>query len=275
MDITIAATHGVNSVIRATPDVTEVRAQGMPLSRLEWRVASVTAVHTETPHARTLVLDVPQWPGHRAGQHVDVRLVAEDGYQAQRSYSIASPPERIPLELTIERLDDGEVSPYLCDVLGIGDGVEVRGPIGGYFVWEIAQGGPLFLVAGGSGIVPLMAMLRHFAAAPSGVRARIPVRLLYSARTLDDVIYRGELDERSRDGVRVALALTREAPAGWDGYRRRIDKEMLEEVGWSASDVPHVFVCGPTPFVENVANLLVQMGHEPMHIRTERFGPTG
>lgn len=254
--------------------MTATRLGGTP-SRLDWRVATVTAVHNETRRARTLVLDVPQWPGHRAGQHVDVRLVAEDGYQAQRSYSVASPPERAMLELTVERLDDGEVSPYLCDVLGVGDGVEVRGPIGGYFVWDTAQGGPLFLVAGGSGIVPLMAMLRHYAAAPAGTRAGIPVRLLYSARTLDDVIYRHELQELSRGNVRVAFVLTRDAPRDWTGYRRRIDRAMLEEIGWPPAEAPRTFVCGPTPLVETVANLLVQIGHEPMRVRTERFGPTG
>lgn len=254
--------------------MTDLRVAGTP-ARLEWRVATVAAVHNETRRARTLVLDVPQWPGHRAGQHVDVRLVAEDGYQAQRSYSIASPPERSAVELTVERLDDGEVSPYLCDVLGVGDGVEVRGPIGGYFVWDVALGGPLLLVAGGSGIVPLMAMIRHYTAALDEWRARTPVRLLYSARTLDDVIYRGELEELSRTDVKVAFALTRDAPAGWSGYRRRIDRAMLEEIGWPPSEAPRVFVCGPTPLVENVANVLVQIGHEPMRIRTERFGPTG
>ena len=254
--------------------MTEVRAVGTP-SRLEWRVATVAAVHNETRRARTLVLDVPQWPGHHAGQHVDVRLVAEDGYQAQRSYSIASPPERGTVELTVERLEDGEVSPYLCDVLGVGDGVEVRGPIGGYFVWDFTQAGPLWLVAGGSGIVPLMAMLRHHAAAPAEIRARSPVRLLYSARSLSDVIYHDELRERSKPDMKVVLVLTREAPADWKGYRRRIDREMLEEVGWPPSEAPRVFVCGPTPLVESVANLLVQIGHEPMLVRTERFGPTG
>lgn len=243
--------------------------------RLEWLVSTVAKVHNETRRARTLVLDVPLWPGHRAGQHVDVRLVAEDGYQAQRSYSIASPPESPSLELTVERLDDGEVSPYLCDVLRVGDGLEIRGPIGGYFVWDVAQGGPLFLVAGGSGIVPLMAMMRHYAAAPNELRADVPVRLLYSARTLDDVIYRDELEMGSRVDARVSLALTRDAPAGWGGYRRRIDRAMLEEVGWPPNESPRVFVCGPTPLVESVANLLVEIGHVPSRIRTERFGPTG
>jgi len=244
--------------------------------RLTWQVATVVDVRSETPRARTLVLDVPQWPGHRAGQHVDVRLVAEDGYQAQRSYSIASAPEDSSVELTVERIDDAEVSPYLCDVLRVGDGLEVRGPIGGYFVWDIAQGGPLFLVAGGSGIVPLMAMLRHHARASSAAREGVPVRLLYSARTWDDVIYRDELERLAEaPQVQVSLSLTRDAPADWRGYRRRIDRAMLEEVSWPASETPRVFVCGPTPLVESVSTLLVELGHDPARVRTERFGPTG
>jgi ferredoxin-NADP reductase len=258
----------VSSGIRATPD-------GAP-ARLEWRVARVVELRAETPRARTLVLDVPGWPGHRAGQHVDVRLVAEDGYAAQRSYSIASPPEDATIALTIERLAEGEVSPYLADELRPGDGLEVRGPIGGWFVWDAADagGGPLLLVAGGSGIVPLMAMLRHHARA--GVGARVPVRLLYSARTWDDVIYREEL-ARLADGagVEVMLTLTRGAPAGWGGHRRRIDRAMLEEVAWPPSDAPRAYVCGPTPLVESVASLLVALGHDASRVRTERFGPTG
>jgi ferredoxin-NADP reductase len=244
--------------------------------RLNWRVATVVDVRDETRRARTVALDVPQWPGHRAGQHVDVRLVAEDGYQAQRSYSIASAPEDATVALTVERLDDGEVSPYLCDVLRPGDGLEVRGPIGGYFVWDIAHGGPLLLVAGGSGIVPLMAMLRHHARAAAAVRAAIPVRLLYSARTWDDVIYREELERLDEcPEVRATFTLTRDAPSGWRGYHRRIDRGMLEEVSWGASEMPRAFVCGPTPLVESVATLLVELGHDPAHVRTERFGPTG
>ena len=247
-----------------------------PPARLEWRVATVVETRDETRRTRTLVLDVPMWPGHRAGQHVDVRLVAEDGYQAQRSYSIASPPESRHVELTVERIDDGEVSPYLLDVLHAGDGLEVRGPIGGYFVWEIDDAGPLLLVAGGSGIVPLMAMLRHYLGADADRRARIPVRMLYSVRALDDVIYRRELDGLSGDAnVRVSFALTREAPNGWAGYRRRIDRAMLEEVAWPASDRARAFVCGPTPLVESVATTLVGLGYDAAQVRTERFGPTG
>jgi ferredoxin-NADP reductase len=272
---TTAAIHGESSGIRATPDVITDRAASAA-QRLEWRVATVADVREETPRTRTLVLDVPEWPGHRAGQHVDVRLVAEDGYQAQRSYSIASPPEETTLSLTIERLEDGEVSPYLCDVLHVGDGVEVRGPIGGYFAWDVGQGGPLLLIAGGSGIVPLMAMLRHHALAEAAKRAELPVRLLYSARIWDDVIYREELARLGEHGaVDVAFTLTRDAPAGWRGYRRRIDRAMLEEVSWPASRMPRAFVCGPTPLVESVATLLVELGHDPARVRTERFGPTG
>ena len=240
--------------------------------RLTWQVGTVVDVRNETPRARTLVLDVPEWPGHRAGQHVDVRLVAEDGYQAQRSYSIASPPEERLVALTVERIDNAEVSPYLCDVLQVGDGLEVRGPIGGYFVWDITQGGPLLLVAGGSGIVPLMAMLRHHARADVRVRAQAPVRLLYSARSWEDVIYRKELEQLAQG--QVTFTLTRDAPADWPGYRRRIDQAMLEQVSWPASQMPRAFVCGPTPLVESVSTLLVALGHDPSNVRTERFGPT-
>jgi ferredoxin-NADP reductase len=242
--------------------------------RLEWRVATVARVRDETARARTLVLDLPLWPGHRAGQHVDVRLVAEDGYEAQRSYSIASAPEDATLAITVERIDAGEVSPYLCDVLRPGDGLELRGPIGGYFAWDVAQGGPLLLIAGGSGIVPLMAMLRHRALADAA--GIVPARLLYSAPTLDDVIYRDELAAlASRPEVQVTLTLTRETPTGWRGYRRRIDRTMIEEVGWPPTATPRVFVCGPTALVESVATLLVELGHDAAHVRTERFGPTG
>jgi ferredoxin-NADP reductase len=244
--------------------------------RLEWQVATVVSTRQETSRARTLILDVPHWPGHRAGQHVDVRLVAEDGYQAQRSYSIASAPADGTVALTVERLDDGEVSPYLCDVLQPGDGVEVRGPIGGYFVWEAVERGPLLLVAGGSGIVPLMAMLREHARTAEAARAAVPVRLLYSARMLDDVIYRAELEQLADSPhVEVALTLTRQAPPEWSGYHRRIDRAMLEAVSWPPSAEPDVYVCGPTPLVESVATLLVELGHTASRVRTERFGPTG
>jgi ferredoxin-NADP reductase len=243
------------------------------IRRLEWTVAKVVQVREETRQTKTLVLDVPSWPGHRPGQHVDIRLVAEDGYRAERSYSIASPPESGSLELTVERLEDGEVSPYLCDVLRPGDGLELRGPIGGYFVWTTASAGPLLLIAGGSGIVPLMAMLRHRARAEPAVRAQVPTRVLYSARTLDDIIYRRALQELS--DVSTAFTLTRAAPDDWRQYRRRVDRAMLEEVSWPAGEMPNAFVCGPTPFTESVATLLVELGHDSSRVRTERFGPTG
>lgn len=275
MAITIVAIRGVSSGIRATRDVTAEHAAAAP-ARLAWRVARVLSVRDETRHARTLVLDVPEWPGHRAGQHVDVRLVAEDGYQAQRSYSIASAPESPNVELTIERLDDGEVSPYLCDILQPGDGLELRGPIGGYFVWEVTLGGPLLLVAGGSGIVPLMAMLRHHAAAATPARANTRVRLIYSARTADDIIYASELARLGQASeVDVQYTLTRAAPADWTGHRRRIDRALLAEFAWPADEGARAFVCGPTPLVEHVATLLVELGYDPLSVRTERFGPTG
>ena len=245
-------------------------------SRIEWRAAIVTDVIRETSHAKTLVLDVPGWPGHLAGQHVDVRLTADDGYQAQRSYSIASEPSQPSLAITIERLDDGEVSPYLTDALGIGDRLELRGPIGGYFVWNPAMGGPLFLVAGGSGIVPLMAMLRARAAAAPALRAAAPATLLYSSRGWEDVIYRDEVARLGRaDGVRVVQTLTRSQPPGWTGFRRRIDADMLAEVAPAPALRPHVFICGPSALVESVAQILVDLGHEPARVKTERFGPTG
>jgi ferredoxin-NADP reductase len=242
------------------------------LGRLSWQVATVVELVDETARARSVVLDPPAWPGHRAGQHVDVRLTAEDGYQAQRSYSIASAPEDEHLVLTVERLDDGEVSPYLVDELHAGDELELRGPVGGYFVWEEALGGPLLLVAGGSGVVPLRAMLRHHRA----VGSEVPARLLYSARSLEDVIYRDELMRLSGgDVVDVHFTLTRAQPDGWQGYARRVDRELLEEVAWAPSAQPLVYVCGPTSFVEAAAEALVGLGHAPAMIRTERFGATG
>jgi ferredoxin-NADP reductase len=228
----------------------------------------------ETPRVKTLVLAVPDWPGHRAGQHVDVRLTAADGYQAQRSYSIASPPEDSDqVALTVERIEDGEVSPYLVADLGVGDQLEFRGPVGGYFVWEAEMGGPLLLVAGGSGICPLMAMIRHRAATGS----RVPTRLLYSSRSLEDVIYKEELDRlvRQADGLDVIHTLTRSQPPGWSGYSRRIDRDMLAELGYTAEQRPLCMVCGPTPLVEAVASMLVELGNPPDRVKTERFGPTG
>jgi ferredoxin-NADP reductase len=239
------------------------------LRRLTWQVATVGEVVEETPRVRTIVLDLPDWPGHRAGQHLDVRLTAEDGYRAEREYSIASAPGE-PVGITVERLDDGEVSPYLCDVLRPGDGLELRGPIGGYFVWDSRDGGPLLLVAGGSGIVPLRAMVRHRQRSGSDV----PVRVLYSSRTLQDVIYRAELDELA-NGIEVVHTLTREQPSGWSGYARRVDAELLDEVAWPADDGARAFVCGPTSFVEAVADGLVELGYAPGRVKTERFGATG
>jgi ferredoxin-NADP reductase len=233
------------------------------LGRLNWRVASVAELVDETPRTRTLVLDVDGWPGHRAGQHVDVRLTAEDGYQAERSYSIASGPNNGRLELTVERIEDGEVSPYLVGELQHGDSFELRGPIGGYFAWDPADGGPLLLVGGGSGVVPLRSMLR--ARTPD-----VPARLIYSSRTFEDVIYRDELEALGDD---LVLTLTREQR---EGVRSgRVDADLLREAGFPPGQEPRIFVCGPTPFVESVASALVELGHAPERIRTERFGPTG
>jgi ferredoxin-NADP reductase len=240
------------------------------LGRLTWLVAEVAETVTETPHVRTLVLDVPGWTGHRAGQHVDVRLSAEDGYQAERSYSVASAPEDPPA-LTVERLEDGEVSPYLVDDVVPGDRFELRGPIGGYFVWDAdAREDPLLLVAGGSGVVPLMAMLRH----RQRTGWNLPARLVYSARTLDDVIYRNELDALAArgDALEVVYTFTREPPPGWTGYARRVDIDLLREAAVPPQENPRVFVCGPTSFVEAVADNLVALGHRPGRVRTERFG---
>ena len=215
--------------------------------RLAWRLAEVVEVVPETPRTKSLVLEVPGWEGHKAGQHVDVRLTAEDGYQAQRSYSIASAPED-------ERL-------------------ELRGPIGGYFTWEAKDGGPLLLVGGGSGVVPLMAMIRHRAVVSSGV----PARLLYSSRSYEEIIYRKELENlAARDSLlEVIHTLTRSRPEGWSGYDRRIDADMLAEVAWPPDKSPLAFVCGPTPLVEAVATALVGLGHDPARVKTERFGATG
>ena len=237
---------------------------------MTWLVAEVVDTVTEAPRVRTLILDVDGWPGHRAGQHVDVRLTAEDGYQAERSYSIASAPEEPPA-LTVERLDDGEVSPYLVDEVVPGDRFELRGPVGGYFVWDAEEGQePLLLVAGGSGVVPLMAMLRHRAAAGSTV----PARLLYSSRTFEDIIYRAELEQLGGrgDGLEVLHTLTRAQPPGWEGHAGRVDVELLREAAFPPQHNPQVFVCGPTSFVEAVAEGLVALGHGPGRIRTERFG---
>jgi ferredoxin-NADP reductase len=238
-----------------------------------WHTATVLEVVAETFNASTIVLDVEGWPGHLAGQHVDVRLTAQDGYQAQRSYSIASAPEDPRFALTVERIDDGEVSPWLVGEARPGDSLELRGPIGGHFVWRVQDGGPLLLIAGGSGLVPLMAMTRHHAAQ----RSRIDLRLLVSARSWGDVLYRDELlaATAGSESVQTHFTLTREQPSGWGGFDRRIDAEMLAAVGPSPAASPVAFVCGPTPFVERAADLLVQAGHPAEAIRAERFGPSG
>jgi len=241
--------------------------------RLSWQLGEIVALRQETARAKSLTLSVPQWPGHRAGQHVDVRLTAEDGYQAERSYSIASPPEDSEVTLTVERIAEGEVSPYLTEELRVGDLLELRGPIGGYFVWEARLGGPLLLVAGGSGIVPLMAMLRHRAAAGS----HVPARLLYSSRTFEDIIYREELDQQAiaDPDLMVSHTLTRGQPPGWTSYSRRIDLDLLREVIGPADSHSRAYICGPTPFVEVAATSLLSLGYPAERINTERFGPTG
>ena len=241
---------------------------------IEWQLGTVTGIQTETPTVRSFTLGLPEWLGHRAGQHVDIRLTAEDGYSVERSYSIASEPELAgQLEITVERIPNGEVSPFLHDVVVEGDRLEVRGPIGGYFVWETGLGGPLFLVAGGSGVVPLMAMLRHRARAGS----TIPTRLLFSSRGPDDIIYRDELDRLAGhgDGLQVAYTLTRQQPPGWTGYSRRIDDRMLDEVLRPLGSGARTYICGPTALVETAANALLRLGLPADRIRTERFGPTG
>jgi ferredoxin-NADP reductase len=241
--------------------------------RLTWEVASVVDLIDETARVRSLVLEVPDWPGHLPGQHVDVRLTAEDGYQVERSYSIATPADGLRVTISVERLDNGEVSPYLAGELRVGDQLELRGPIGGYFVWTPDDRQPLLLAGGGSGIVPLMAMLRARIAAGSDV----PVRLLVSARSIDELIYRAELESiaGADSGIEISRTLTRVQPPGWTGYGRRVDRTMLADVAWPVDRGPRSFACGPTGFVETVASGLVELGHDPGTIRTERFGPTG
>jgi ferredoxin-NADP reductase len=240
--------------------------------RLSWQTATVRELVDETPSTRSIVLELPGWGGHLAGQHVDVRLTAEDGYQAQRSYSLASEPEQSHLMLTVQRLDDGEVSPYLVDVLAPGDPLELRGPIGGYFAWQAELGGPLLLIGGGSGIVPLRAIARHHAA----IASPVPLRVLCSARTLEDLIYRAELERlAAASELELSVALTRTWPEDWQGHRGRVDAELLSRLGWEPAANALVYVCGPSGFVETVANTLVELGHDAGRIRTERFGPTG
>ncbi|EWT01996.1 oxidoreductase [Intrasporangium oryzae NRRL B-24470] len=241
-------------------------------ARRAWRSATLADRRPETAQAVTLVLDVPDWPGHVPGQHVDVRLTSEDGYRATRSYSVAAPTDGDALELTVQRVPDGEVSTFLCDDLRRGDTVEVRGPLGGWFVWRPGQPGPVLLVAGGSGVVPLMSMLR---ARPAGSAS--PFRLVYSARSPEDLLYREELARRAaeNDGVEVGLVFTRSAPEGDRRGVGRLRPEDLTGHGWSVDDAPTCYVCGPTGFVESAAAHLVALGHPPERIRTERFGPSG
>ena len=248
-------------------------ARAAVLRRLTWAIAEVTDRIDETPRVRSLTFDVPGWPGHLPGQHIDVRLTAEDGYQAQRSYSISTPADGACVTITVERLEDGEVSTYLTDILELGDRIELRGPIGGYFVWEPSRGGPLGLIGGGSGVAPLMAMLRARVAADCDV----PVRMLCSWRTAEDVIYADELAAIARDANEVSIThtLTRSAPDGWSGRRGRLDQEALSQLAWPSELEPLTCVCGPTGFVEAVAAALVELGHGPHRILTERFGPTG
>jgi ferredoxin-NADP reductase len=259
--------------VSATSGPATPGAPGAAAARITWRAATVTELVDETPSARSLILDVPDWPGHDAGQHLDVRLTAEDGYVAERSYSIASAPEDPRVALTIERIDDGEVSPYLAGDVVVGDAFEVRGPIGGHFTWRASDGGPVLLVGGGSGLVPLMAMLRHRRNADS----HVDTRLLVSARHLEDLLYRDELEALAAadSTLSITYTLTRGAPEAWTGFTRRVDTDMLKTAGPPAATAPRVFICGPTPFVEAVADALVALGHGAAAIHTERFGPTG
>jgi ferredoxin-NADP reductase len=245
----------------------------VPAGRLEWQLAEVREIVIETYRVKSLLLHVPSWQGHLPGQHVDIRLTAEDGYQVQRSYSIASPPEDEFVSLTVERVDNGEVSPYLVDDLRVGDRFELRGPIGRYFAWTVATRGPLCLIAGGSGVAPLMAMLRH----RDRRKVRVPALLLYSSRSLEDVIYREELDAMARHDpdLRVVNTLTRKPPEGWMGHRGRIDRALLADACFPPDQGPKNFVCGPTPFVEYVSRFMVELGYDPLNIKTERFGPSG
>ena len=243
------------------------------MGRLDWQIGTVTRNSPITSRTHAMDIALPEWSGHLAGQHVDVRLTAEDGYRAERSYSIASAPHASTIELAVERLDDGEVSMYLTDVLVVGDRLELRGPIGGYFTWKPADGGPVLLVAGGSGVAPLMSMIRERFAQGSDV----PMRLLYSSRSWDEVIYRDELVALAArdDGFELVQTLTRSQPPGWTGFGRRIDREMLESVAYPPDAAPLAYVCGPTALVESAAGLLVELGYDPLRVKTERFGPTG
>lgn len=241
--------------------------------RIEWQTGRVQAIVTETSRVKSIILQPADWSGHWPGQHVDIRLTADDGYQAERSYSIASPPEEELLTLTVERVEDGEVSTYLLDELRVGDALEFRGPIGRHFIWRQTRGGPICLIAGGTGITPLMAMLRHRRRS----RARIPASLIYSARSLADVVYRDELDTMARGDhdLRLVYALTREHPGDWNGHRGRVNEVLLAKNGFTPAQNPTFFVCGPTGFVESISSMLVKLGFDPFAIKTERFGPSG
>lgn len=243
------------------------------MGRLDWQIGTVTRNTPNTSRTHVIDIELPEWSGHLAGQHVDVRLTAEDGYRAERSYSIASAPHPTTIELAVERLDDGEVSMYLTDVLVPGDQLVLRGPIGGYFTWRPADGGPVLLVAGGSGVAPLMSMIRERSAQQSDA----PMRLLYSSRSWDEVIYRDELAALAtrNDGFELVQTLTRRQPPGWAGFSRRIDQEMLAEVAYPPNAAPLAYICGPTALVESAAGLLVDLGYDPLRVKTERFGPTG
>jgi ferredoxin-NADP reductase len=243
-------------------------------ARLDWQVVTATLFRQETARVRSITFEATAWGGHMAGQHVDIRLTADNGYQAQRSYSIASPAGRGPhVELTVERVSSGEVSEFLTEELRAGDTIELRGPIGGYFTWNPSISSPLMLIAGGSGVVPLMSMLRTRNRADN----KVPAKLLYSSRSADDIIYRDELDRMAanRDGFDLVHTLTRGAPTGWKGQTRRVDRDMLAQCGFQATEEHQIFVCGPTSFVETVADQLVSLGHGESAIKTERFGPTG
>lgn len=242
-------------------------------SRIEWQIGRVQAIVTETGRVKSIVLRPARWPGHWPGQHVDIRLTADDGYRAERSYSIASPPAEELITLTVERIEDGEVSSYLLNELQIADALEFRGPIGGHFIWNQTANRPICLIAGGSGITPLMAMLRHRKAS----RDPIPASLVYSARSLDDIIYRDELDAMSYSDadMRLVYALTRECPRNWSGHRGRVDERLLAEHSFAREQNPMFFVCGPTGFVESISSMLVKLGFDPLAIKTERFGPSG
>jgi len=235
--------------------------------RLVWHVGKVVDVRDETPAARTLVLEVPLWPGHLPGQHVDVRLTAEDGYSTQRSYSIANASDGSRVELTVQRVEDGEVSPYLTEVVEVGDELELRGPVGGWFVWRPESTAPVLLVAGGSGIVPLMSMIR-------ARRTAVPFRLLYSLRGPDDRFYVDEL-RRPTPGLDITHLYTRSVPDGFPRPPGRLGVADLNTAGWPADFTPDCFLCGPTGFVETAADILQALGHDPRRIKTERFGPSG